>query len=50
MSKKSEQDKLDEAVAYILKYKSKLSLVQINALYFSLFVEVSEREQEENKL
>lgn len=50
MSKKSEQDKLDEAVAYILKYKSKLTLVQINALYFGMHVEVMERENKGNNL
>jgi len=47
--KKSEQEKLDEAVAFVLKHKSQLSEVQLKALYFSLYVELSEREQKEDK-
>lgn len=48
--KKSEQDKLDEAVTLVLKHKSKLTLVQINALYFGMHVEVMERENKEKNL
>lgn len=47
---KSEQEKLDEAVALVLKHKAQLSEIQLKALYFSLYVEQMERQQEEDKL
>lgn len=48
--KKSEQEKLDEAVALVLKYQKELSEIQLKALYFSLYVEHMERSEAEDKL